>query len=155
MYSNQDIKREVDSILERVVSAGTKASSAWITTEVCNHHPLPDDWDGDDREFWMLCGISGAQKKVREYLNSLQAEEVKTDQPHLPGIVMPGFKRLQKSYFVSDLSSQDPTPVLTPLTEMTDEQITLKVNELRKNAAGLEEHARELLRYMDDRRRVA
>lgn len=154
MYSSSDLKNEIMNVVQRAISEGRPASSAWIAMEICNRHPLPDDWRGDDYEFWMLCGTSGAQAKVRLVANELKKEQDSL-QLNLPGIRKEGFRHLQKSYFVSDPSNPESLPLLVPVDQMTEEQIILKAEEYRKMAVGCNEHADELLRYLNDRKAAA
>ena len=65
MYSSGDLRKEILDVVQRAVTEGRPVSSAWIAMEICNNHPLPDGWSGEDCEFWMLCGTSGAQAKIR------------------------------------------------------------------------------------------
>lgn len=154
MYTGSDLRKDISDVVLAAREKGMRAHCAWITTEVCNRHPK----DGDS-DFWTLTGHIGTQREVRSYLNAMKLredEESDSGQNNLPGVViMPGFKYLQKSYFVADPNDPQGAPMLIPTPEMTDEQIDMKIREKQRMAAGNLKHAEELERYKKDRRRAA
>jgi hypothetical protein len=152
MYSNSELKNEILEVIQKTITERRPASSAWIAMEICNNHPLPDEWSGDDYEFWMMCGTSGVQSKVRAVVNQLKNEQDKGEQLDLPGILKAGFKHLQEAYFIANQSDEQSIPILLPLDQMTDEQIDVKAEEYERMAIGCQEHADELRRYRRDRK---
>ena len=152
MYSASDLRKEIKEVIDDTIGLGKRVKAAWIATEICNRH---QEISGEDTEFWKFTGISDVHSEVRKFISSIKSDEEDEEKQGALPFTMPGYRYLQKFYFVADPTNPDDGNVGIPITEMSGEQIEAKAQEYERMAAGCVAHANELRRYSRNRRNIA
>lgn len=145
MYSEGDLQREANSLVDSYLKVGLQSDPNWMTQAILNRHPLPDDFEGEHREFSDICRFNHVRAAVRKAVNRYKVENGPQEDKQL---VLPGFDHLQRGYLVT----RDKQQVLVPVDLLTDEEIEGKALEYERMAEGCRAHAKELRQYMRERR---
>ena len=143
-YSDQ-LRQEIESVLDALAAERRSWNAAWITTAICSEHEagLAAD-DGEDIEFWRYGGQTTCREMVRRCINRRAGEK---PEPQETQFILPGFEHLQ-TYYVVKREGEDLGVSVFDLTAM---EIKEKANVYRKMGAGCFAHADELLRFLAQR----
>lgn len=142
--TQDDLDREVNSIINSRLAAKQAAPLTWIKTAVLDKHP---GLSGADRAWYHFCASGHVEDAVRNALRKFKDTEDEPDRQML----LPGHERLQKAY----LTDRNEESTLVPIDQMTSQELLAKAKVYRKLGRGCYQHADELERYAEDRRAAA
>ena len=143
MLSEKELVAEVAELVERGLSEGRTVQAASLVSAVISRH---ERVEGEDKDFYLLCAWSHVRVVARQALRRYK-EPIEPDRQ----IVMPGFQRLQRGYFVE----RGKESMLVPIDQLRNGELDAKANEYDQMAEGCRLHALELRRYIMWRRRAA
>lgn len=131
---------EIETMVQGGINAGEVVAAAWITHGVMMNHSEAEGRDAD----WLT---GNARRHVRACVQKVlgrykASESVEGD----PQLALPGFSRLQKAYLIERNGEQ----VIVPIDQMTPDELLERAAEYERMAAGCQEHAREIKRYVAD-----
>jgi len=132
-----EIQTEIARIIETRMAQGQPAKPSWIVHEIITHHP---EIVGADKDFYECCAYGHVATCVREVLRKETANEAKDD----PQFLLPGYKRLHRRYSIVRGGEQ----MIVPIENMSTAELHAKATEYFSLAAGMNEHGREVLRYI-------
>jgi hypothetical protein len=146
MYSASDLTAEISRVILELDETKQRKNPNWITQEVMSKHPLPAALTGDEADFVLLCERAHVYVAVTRLINRAKVPADGERDPQM-AFAGPGYERLQREYLIDE----EGVEVAVPVEQMTDEQLMQKVQELRAMAVGCNEHADEILRYIEER----
>jgi hypothetical protein len=135
-----DLLDEVQAIVDAGIAANRTVPATWLTNEVIESHP---DIKGRDVDWYRLCAYEHVRDTVRKVLRQYKGLPDETPRQ----IILPGCERLQRAYLVEREGEQ----TVVPIDQLTEGEITTKIREYERMAAGCIEHAEELRRYQQQR----
>lgn len=133
------LQTEIEGLVQRAINSGSTVAAAWITQTVMLAHGNVAGSDAD----WL---IANARRHVRASVQKVISRYKASEQDGDPQMVLEGFERLQKAYLIEREGDQ----LIVPITQMTAPELMARAFEYRRMAAGCEEHAREIERYVED-----
>ncbi len=158
--SISQLTTEIKQIISDGIDAGRVMPAHWIVHTVLRKHPIVYDQDKVgtsrcDSDYAELARHELARQHVRRVLRLF-----KNPEPELP--TLPGFCRLLKAYsttreddfFTTDDDDDDEelNATIVPVEQMTDDELLARADYYDAMSDGCREHARELRRYVQDRR---
>jgi hypothetical protein len=140
MYSSRQLTAEVQDSIADLITADAKIVSAKaLARDILAKH---ESIAGEDVEFYAFCSLEYLEDCVRLAFNRYKLKPESEARPD-PQMLLPGFERLQRYYSIE----RDGDHRLVPIDELTPEEQSAKVAELRAMGRGCFEHADELERY--------
>jgi hypothetical protein len=138
-YSRTELTNEINGIIGERLDENQPIAVGWIVQLVLKKH-------------WEILPLSDFSTFARhEIVNDEVARCVRRFKDPRPDemaqLVLPGFKHLQKAYRIARNSES----MIVPVTAMTDDELLAKVQEHRAMASGHNEHADEIVRYVQQR----
>jgi hypothetical protein len=146
--THSDLYAEVRDFVREKINSEEVIGAAWVVPLMTEKHPMPSTWRGPDADAYRICFREHIKDMAREVVREFKKSEEDLDPRQR---VLPGFKRVQRSYQID----RNGEPMLVPVAQMSDQEVEQKIGELRKIGAGNLAHADELERYLRDRRAVA
>ena len=139
-YTTKDLEKEISDRADHYRSKNSIIHKAWLIQDVVNAH---SEVHGADEIMARFCINEVVTKGVEIYFNRLAKSELKVlKQPFLPGLPL-----VRPEYLVR----RSDVIVGVPTDQMSEQEIKEKISELLKMAAGLEDHAEQLKRYLEQR----
>jgi hypothetical protein len=146
-YSNKDLTVEIKQIINEAITTGTATSAAFIAMAIVSRHPFPHSWSGAHRDFAKLCVHGHVRNEVHNVLRPMKKQQ---DEGGDAQLTMEGFERLQRAYIVEN----DGDLRVVRTDQITDAELLAKADHYDAMAAGCAEHASEIRRYVDQRRKT-
>jgi hypothetical protein len=142
--THSDLYAEIRDLVRLKIDAEQIIGAAWVVPLMAQKHPMPRTWHGPDADAYRICFREHVKDMAREVVREFKKTEEEIDPRQS---VLPGFKRVQRSYQIE----RNGEPMLVPLLKMSDIEVERKITELRKIGTGNFAHADELERYLRDR----
>jgi hypothetical protein len=138
MMSKKDLHQLAQAFISSKIANGETVQMDWAVQEIIGGR---GEIAGRGVPFYELC--------AREYVYEVVKREVarydETDTNEVPEqMVFEGYEHLRVAYTVL----RDGGRVLVPLADLSDDELKARGEEFRVQAIGLNEHAREIDRYV-------
>lgn len=150
-YRSRLMKEIGDKIAARE-QQGRSLFQQEIALEICADHDggLSHTDDPDDTLFWLHCGYEETMDTIGQCLKrKADNDDTLDDEPYLANL---GFVHLQKRYRIERPTADGKKQlILCLLEDMTDLEVFKKAQEYERQAVAMQEHARELRRYVNIR----
>lgn len=144
MFTEATLRAQIVKIIDTTTSQGRPAPAAWIVQTIMISWPEPG---GEAKDAWLFCAREHIRDAVRQAIRGRKALEVADERQYSFG----GFKHVQRDYVVE----RDGDQIVVPLHLLSNGEVEAKAAELRRMARGCDDHADELLRYLEERRASA
>ena len=144
--TERDVVKEMLAIIDVQLAEAREPGERWLVQEQVSRHPLPDSFVGDDRDFYTLGAALLSSRAAKLALRRRGApDETDADAQQLR---LPGYEYLQRAYLIEREGEQR----LVLIERMTDAELFAKADEKRRLAKGNDQHAEEILTYIEWRR---
>ena len=145
-YSLADLSQEITNLIEGAKADGVKEIVAdWIAHGVMKAHPFIE---GNDSDFYEVCAYRTVRETTRAVISAYQKGEVPSEHQQ----ILEGYKRAQTHYVVDrGPKKKEKHMVMVHIQSMTYDELTSKAAEHAAMQVAHGEHARELLRFRDDK----
>lgn len=150
MISQKKLTEEVRQIVKDMLTSKEVIPVKWLVQSFIKEWEPPK---GKDEDYWRLCGYEHVGATFRRVSNRYtlgkgeELEDENESQGDFSDIILEGFERVQKAYFLK----RDNERCLVPTELLTRKEAEAKVEELEQMAAGCKLHAEELQRYIRQR----
>ena len=133
--TTSEITKEIEQVIEELDAENVRALYPDVITE-----KVIARWDEDAGDHYLCCTNAFVRDQVRQRMNRYK---VKSDPNPDKQLVLEGWERLQKRYFLRE----DNRDCAIRVQEMTFDQLMAKAREHRAMGDGHYQHASELERY--------
>jgi hypothetical protein len=145
LMKQSELRRMIENVFEARLDDGQAAPMSWVVKATIDALGTDTHPSG----FTRLCWAIAVPDQVREVLRNRKKDEEKPMVQE--SLLLPGYKRLQRSYTINRKNEQGEEQVLVRLEQMTPEEGKAKATELRSFAAGAMRHADEMDDYFSSR----
>lgn len=136
------VNDEIQEIIDSALAEGHPVVTSWVVQELVQRH---SDVSGDDADWHLVHSRQHLGKLVRDRLRpKANGKEDEVDQQ----LVLPGYRFVQAHYSLE----RDGEPTIVPTAVASDLELEAKAEHLTKMSATCREHAKELRKYIADRR---
>lgn len=144
MISQNQLETEIAEMTKEALVANGVVVKKWLVQRVLNGWSPPG---GSDAARWLLCGNGHIKATVQRVVSSY-ALAVKDGGGDETQLILPGLDHVRAAYLVA----RDGQQCLVRTDLITDDELLARATELEAMGAGCYAHAREIRRYIAERR---
>ena len=134
MYSERDLKIEVETLVNEMLAAGRRVpQNNIILATMANHEQI----EGYDKDFYVICARNYIRKVVSDVLRKYDVSQTNEDNLQLR---FEGMEYLQLAYRIRHKGNI----IIVPTLKLTHEERVAKRDELYKLSESAQKHAKEM-----------